>query len=102
MPFAATKSLARDAYIVACGRVMTDIMGVVRSQGLAAGVDIDPGRLPFNAIKGPHKIRITCGRAKRVLSVDHETFMSAEGFRALVLHQVKATIEELAAGQGKG
>jgi hypothetical protein len=79
---------------------MTDLTGVVRSQGLAVWIDIDPG--PFRAIKGPHKIRITYGRAKRVLSVDHETFMSAEGLRVLVLHQVKAAIEELAAGQAKG
>ena len=102
MPSSATQDLARDAYVVACGRVMTDVMGAVRAQGFAVGIDIDPGHLPFEAIKGPHKIRITHGRAKRVIAVDHETFMSAEHFRTLVLHRVQAAIEELANGQTKG
>jgi len=98
----ATKDLRRDAYIVACARVLTDVMGVVRAQGLAVGIDVDPGRLPFDELTGTHKIRITHGRAKRIVAVDHETFMSSEFFRTLVLHQVKAAIDELAAGQTKG
>jgi hypothetical protein len=88
-------NLRRNAYVVVCGRVMTDVMGVVRAQGLAVGIDIDPGHVPFEMI-ATHKIRITYGRAKRVVAVDHDTFMSAEFFRTLVLPQVQTAIEELA------
>ena len=100
MHLTGARDLDRDAYILACGRVMRDVMEVVRADGLAVGVDIDPQRVPFGAIRGPHKIRISYGRAKRVLSVDHETFMSPEDFPTLVLGQVKTAIEELAQTKG--
>ena len=87
----------RDGYVVVCGGVMTDVMDVVRAHGLAVGVDIDPGYVPFDALNGPHKIRISYGVARRVVAVDHATFMSAEGFRMVVLKQVQAALEELAA-----
>ena len=35
----------------------------------------------------------------RVIAVDHDTFMNAEFFKTLVLHQVQAVIAELAWSQ---
>jgi hypothetical protein len=93
-----SSKLRRNAYVAVCGRVMTDVMGVVRAQRLGVGIDIDPGHVPFEMIAiHIHKIRITYGRAKRVIAIDHDRFMSAEFFRTLVLPQVRMAIEELGA-----
>jgi hypothetical protein len=90
----ATSNVHRDAYIVACGRVMTDVMGLVRARGILIGVDIDPGRGRSEPVV--HQIELTYGRRTRLVSVDHDTFMNDEFFKTLVLHQVQAAIEELA------
>jgi hypothetical protein len=42
-----TNNLRRNAYVVICGRVMTDVMGLVRAQGLAVGIDIRSGSFPL-------------------------------------------------------
>ena len=94
-------NIHRDAYIIACGRVMTDVMGLVRARGILIGVDIDPGlRQSGTGRSEPtvHQIELTYGRRTRLVSVDHETFMDEEFFRTLILHQVESAIDELALG----
>jgi hypothetical protein len=88
----------RDAYIVACGRVMRDVMGVVGIRGCVVSVEVDPGRA-YRGVAEFHKIHLTYRRVTRVLSVDHQTFMSPEFFRARVLHQVEEAIKELTWGK---
>ena len=82
-----------DAYIIACSRVMTDVMGVVRARGFAVSVDIDPDRVLSQTL--PHEIQLTYQRITCVVKVDHDTFMSPEFFRTRVLHQVDAALEQL-------
>jgi hypothetical protein len=43
-----------------------------------------------------HQILLTYCRSRRLVPVDHETFMDEEFFRTLVPHQIQAAIEELA------
>jgi len=96
MPSAANRNIHHDAYVIACGRVMTDVMGLIRAQGLAVSVDIDPGRAPSESTTDPHKIHLTYEHLACAVAVDHETFVSGEFFRTLVLHQIEAAIKELA------
>lgn len=99
------KGNGHHAYRVACDRIMTDVMGLVRARGILIGVDIDPGlrqlrlgtdRRRYDLVV--HQIELTYGRRTRLVPVDHETFMEAEFFRTLVLHQIEAAIDELARG----
>jgi len=77
---------------------MTDVMGLIRARGILIGVDIDRGSTPDPVV---HQIELTYGRRTRLISVDHDTFMDAEFFRTLVLHQLEAAIDELASGREK-
>jgi hypothetical protein len=88
----------RDAYIVACGRVMRDVMGVIGIRGCVVSVEVDPGWASYNAVVKTHKIHLTYRRVTRVLSVDHQIFMSREVFRTCVLPQVEQAIKELTWG----
>ena len=98
MSSAGAMNMHRDAYIVACSRVMTDVMGLVRARGILIGVDIDPGLRQLGGRSDPvvHQIELTYGGRTRLVPVDHETFMNAEFFKTLVLHQIEAAINELA------
>ena len=98
MPADYAKKNGHDPYLVACSRVMTDVMGLVRARGILIGVDIDRGRMPEPVV---HQIELTYGRRTRLISVDHDTFMDAEFFRTLVLHQLEAAIDEMASSQEK-
>ena len=98
MPADYAKKNGHDPYLVACSRVMTDVMGLVRARGILIGVDIDRGRIPDPVV---HQIELTYGRRTRLISVDHDTFMNAEFFRTLVLHQLEAAIDELVWTQEK-
>ena len=98
MPANHPKKNGHDPYLVACSRVMTDVMGLVRARGILIGVDIDRDRVPDPVV---HQIELTYGRRTRLISVDHDTFMNAEFFRTLVLHQLEAAIDELAWTQEK-
>jgi hypothetical protein len=69
---------------------------LVDARKILASVDIDPGRTPSEVVADTHRIQLTYGRAKRVVAIDHETFMDEEFFRTLVLHQLEAAIDELA------
>jgi hypothetical protein len=89
------------AYLAACSRVMQHAVRLVEAQGLAASVDIDPGRAPSEAVANTHEVHVAYGRHKRVVSVDHDTFMDDEFFRTLVLHQLKAAIDDLAEADWK-
>jgi hypothetical protein len=60
-------------------------------------LDIDPGRAPFEPITDTHQIQLICRGKTRVVTVDHDTFMDPEFFRTLVVHQIEAAIDELAA-----
>ena len=62
-------------------------------------VEVDPGRPPSQPSIDTHKIHLTYRGVTCVVAVDHDTFMNAEFFRTLVLHQVKAVIAELAWSQ---
>ena len=99
MPPDYPKKNGHDAYLMARGRVMTDVMGLVRARGILVGVDIDPGRRPSQPVV--HQIELTYGRRTRLVPVDHDTFMEAEFFRTLILHQIEKAIDELASGQEK-
>jgi hypothetical protein len=98
MPADYPKGNGHDRYLAACSRVLTDVMGLVRARGILIGVDIDRGRMPDPVV---HQIELTYGRRTRLISVDHDTFMDAEFFRTLVLHQLEAAIDELASSQEK-
>jgi len=91
------KNIHRDTYIVACGRVMRDVMGVVGIRGCVVSVEVDPG-WAYRGVAELHKIHLTYRRVTRILSVDHATFMSPEFFRNRVLQQVEKAIEELTSG----
>jgi hypothetical protein len=93
MPADYPNKKGHDPYLVACSRVMTDVMRLVRARGILIGVDIDRGRMPDPV---SHQIELTYGRRTRLISVDHDTFMDAEFFRTLILHQLEAAIGELA------
>jgi hypothetical protein len=53
-------------------------------------VDSDP------ASSERQQVQLTYGCSRRIVMVDHETFMDEEFFRTLVLHQIEAAINELA------
>jgi hypothetical protein len=95
---AAYSNVHHDAYILACGRVMTDVMGVVGIRGCVVTVEVDPGWASYNVVPKTHKIHLIYRRVTRVLSVDHHIFMSREGFRTYVLPQVEGAIRELTWG----
>ena len=97
MPDDTVENNCHDAYIIACGRVMTDVMGVVGIRGCVVSVEVDPGWAYRGAAK-THKIHITYRRVTRVVSVDHQTFMSREVFRTSVLPQVEEAIKQLTWG----
>ena len=82
-------------YLAACSRAMQHAVRLVDARGAAVNVDIDPvNASPYLAT---HHIQLTYGRATRTIAVDHETFMNDEFFRTLVLHQIEAAIDDLAA-----
>jgi len=85
-------------YIAACDRVRYHVVEFAHARGIEASLDINPGRAPFEVVTRAHRIQLTCGCSSRTVSVDHQTFMDAELFRTLVLHQLEAAIEELASG----
>jgi hypothetical protein len=98
MPIEVSKKNGNDAYRVACERVMSHVIPLVQARGVPVGVDIYPGLRQLAMRSGPlvHQIELTYGRRTRLVSVDHHTFMEAELFRTLVLHQIEAAIDELA------
>jgi len=101
MPTEASKKNGNDAYRIACDRVMSHVIRLVQAKGVPVGVDIDPGlrQLGTGRMRSDpdvHHIELTYGRRTRLVSVDHDTFMEAEFFRTLVLHQIEAAINELA------
>jgi len=85
-------------YMAACDRVLHHVVELVHARGIEVSLDVDPGRAPFEVVTDAHQIQLTYGRSRRTVTVDHETFMDAEFFRTLVLHQLEAAIEELASG----
>jgi hypothetical protein len=85
------------AYLDACSRVMGHIVPLVEARGVTVAVDIDPGRASSEVVTTSHQIQLRYGRAVRIVAVDHETFMDPEFFQTLVLHQLEAAINELAA-----
>jgi hypothetical protein len=84
------------AYLAACDRVIEATVRLVHARGIAVSVDIDPDRASSAVVATTHQILLTYERSRRVVPVDHETFMDEEFFRTLVLHQLQAVIEELA------
>ena len=95
-----TPRVQGHAYFAASARVLSQVVNLVQARGAAVSVDVDPGRLPSQAIIDTHHIKLTYGHSIRTIEVDHDTFMSPEFFKTLVLHQVEAAIEDLA-GQTK-
>jgi hypothetical protein len=81
-------------YLAARARVEAQIAQLAKTRGISVHAEIDPG--PAFSSAGGHQIQLTYGRSRRVVTVDHETFVDEEFFRTLVLHQLQATIEELA------
>ena len=87
------------AYFAACERVLKTVLRLVHARGVEMSVDVDPGHAPSQAIIDTHRIQLTYGRSTRTIEVDHDTFMSPEFFKTLVLHQVQAAIADLAWSQ---
>jgi hypothetical protein len=75
---------------------MQHAVRLVEARGLAVSIDIDPNRVPSEAVVRAHQIHFTYERHKRVVAVDHETFMDDQFFRTLALHQLRAAIDDLA------
>ena len=84
------------AYITARARIENHIAQLAEARGMAVSVDVDSTRASSGLVVA-HQIQLSYGRSRRVVAVDHETFMDEEFFRALVLHQLQAAIGELAA-----
>jgi hypothetical protein len=82
------------AYLVARARVENQIIQLAKARGICVRVEVD---LKPASSEGGHQIQLTHGRCRRTVTVDHETFMDEEFFRTLVLHQLAAAIDELAA-----
>jgi hypothetical protein len=83
----------RYAYLAARARIENQIIQLAKARGISVSVEVDPDP----AASEGHQIQLTYGRSRRVVAVDHETFIDEEFFRTLVLHQLQAAIEELAA-----
>ncbi len=81
------------AYLAARARVENQILQLAKARGISVRVEVDPD----TASSEGHRIHLSYGRSTRVVAVDHETFMDEEFFRTLVLHQLQAAIEDLAA-----
>jgi hypothetical protein len=86
-----------DAYVAARSRVENHIVQLAQARGIRVSVEVDPGRSPIEVVTDTHQIQLTYGRRRRIMAVDHETFMDDEFFRTLVLHQLQAAVDELAA-----
>jgi hypothetical protein len=84
------------AYIAARARVEHHVARLADARRIEVIVEVDPGRASSGLIA--HQIQFTYGSRKRVVGVDHDTFMDEKFFRTLVLHQVEAVIEDLASG----
>ena len=82
-------------YLAACDRVLRHVDELAHARGIKTRLDIDPDREVI--INGFHQLQLTCGRFRRVVSIDHEVFMDEEFFRTLVLHQIEAAMNDLAA-----
>jgi hypothetical protein len=54
---------------------MQHAVRLVEARGRAASVDIDPGRALSEAVANTHEVHVAYGLHKRVVSVDHDTFM---------------------------
>jgi hypothetical protein len=85
------------AYLVARERVENQIIQLAKARGIMVRVEVDSDLAYSEGVAYTHQIQLTYGRSRRVVAVDHETFMDEEFFRTLVLHQVQASIAELAA-----
>ena len=75
--------------------VENQITQLVQARGVLVGVEIDRVRTTSDAVID--LIRLTHGRHTRLVAVDDETFMDEEFFRTLILHQLRAAIEDLVA-----
>jgi hypothetical protein len=81
------------AYVAALARIEDQILNLTKVRGISVSVVVDVSPAPSEG----HQILLRYGRRTRFVSVDHKTFMDEEFFRTLVLHQMQAAIEELAA-----
>jgi len=81
-------------YLSARERVEHDIAQLAQARRISVIVDIDPGGASPQATV--HQIRLAYGRRTRIVTVDHETFMDDEFFRTLVVHQLRAAIDDIA------
>jgi hypothetical protein len=84
------------AYLVSCARVEKQIGRLARARGIALTVAIDPGRAPYAALSGSHKIELKYAQRRWIVAVDHDTFMDDEVFKTLVLDHLPAAIDNLA------
>jgi hypothetical protein len=81
-------------YLTARARIENQILQLAKVRGISVSVQVE------DSDPEVHRIQLICGRSRRVVEVDHETFVDEEFFRTLVLHQVQAAIDALA-GQTK-
>ena len=88
------------AYIAARARVENRVPQLAEARGMAVSVDIDPTRASSGLVA--HQIQLTYGRSRRVVAVDHETFIDEEFFWTLVVHQLQDVIEEPASAAWAG
>jgi len=68
-------------YLAARARVENQIVQLAKARGISVHAEIDPG--PAFSSAGGHQIQLTYGRSRRIVPVDHETFMDEEFFRTL-------------------
>jgi len=87
-----------EAYLAASSRVLGEVIHLVQASGVGVSIDVDPHQITSEELVTSHKVELTYKRSARIVEIDHDTFMDDELFRTLVLHQLKAAIDELASG----
>jgi hypothetical protein len=87
-----------EAYLAARSRVLGEVIHLVQARGVGVSIDVDPHQIASEELVTSHKVELTYKRSTRIVEIDHETFMDAEFFRTLVLHQLEKAIDELASG----
>jgi hypothetical protein len=85
-----------NPYLAARERVENQVAHFAGARKIEVIVEIQTGDAPSNEVV--HQIRLTYGRASRLVAVDHETFMDEEFFRTLVVHQLEDAIDQRPAG----